>query len=938
MGLNIELIKEMKAMKIYRFFLLSCSITLLAASCQEMAEEPSGGYSTEGLKASIVDEETVTRSIVVDNPGIKLESFWKAGDKIGLFGQQATNTQLSIDASTISKDGKEATFNALNGVPSGELLAYHPYMDNASGSGNVLQLSFPATQHYTLVSNVAQPDPDACVIVGKGSKGIGISFKNVMAVLKIGQVFAKQTTVKSIEFRDLSGKSVSGSYSVDMSQGVPVTEFTGDGKVITLDLGEGQEISEGGRLIAFMVVPARQYPKGFELTFVDADGQKTVRTVGSKNGKTLNRSVVHPVGDFGDYSNIPGMTYELKPTAVLMTPDKLDLITVTGNAKYYVKDDDGNDIYVDENGNAPLFLPQLELIAHKDLNPQVGGWLIFNTPSDDLPQGGIYRITECSPSADGNHFVVKTRPETDFARAFENLTIGTPLYDSEGNLQEDGGIELDLAPYIKEIEEKDENGNVVNRSPQHQIPTYDMNVADQMTRGSVSHTYEPPALTLSMDDGKHCSCEVSAKAHIKVRIAIGIIAGELQYIYTTCNPKFDLTTKFSLYEKYEGTRRQHIWTFYTSGIPIGPILLMPEIAFDGFLGISGEMKFTASTKFSYDLGTYGLAYNKGDGLSFRRMPPPPPAPKDDFYPELGAGTSFSLGAYGGIGMRAGVSVYAMCSLGAATDFKLNFGLSHEKGTTGYSSYADWKPNDAISMQLTPEIDITPYTAVIGGKFSKLWKGLQAKVEFDPLWQRFITPVSVEGDRSVIFSKKDLGPMVICNTPFDHVMVPDGVTGVAYYVKLKEKTILPCNVTLELLEGSGIGYGWDEEFNKWWSNSPEAYESSSDKPNTYNTYFTPSQYLTTGLPLYWMAANCSNGASAGLISPYNVVESHVIGQYKAETDGEQVFEGVCPISTSSGHYYGLQISVAPAISSFSLPSRIVVPMSWHKLYGESVFEY
>ena len=918
-------------MKIIRCFLLYSSIALLATACQENMETITDVVSPDGLRASIADDEAATRSIVVDNPGIKLESFWTVDDKIGVFGEQTANTTLSIDAASISKNGKEATFNSLNGVPSGDLLAYHPYIADATASGSVLHLSFSATQSYTEVSGVAQPDPKACIIAGKGSKGTGVSFKNVMAVLKIGQVFSKATTVKSIEFRDLSGKAVSGSFTVDLSQDLPVAEFTGDGKVITLDLGDGLEVTDGSRLIAFIVVPARQYAKGFELTFVDAGGQKTVRTVGSKSGKTLNRSVVHPIGDFGDYSNIEGITYELKPTAQIMTPDKLDLITITSNAKGYVKDDDGNTVYVDEYGQIPLFLPQLEMIVHKDLNPQVGEWLIFNTPSDDLPEGGIYRITECDPSPDGNHFRVKTRPELNFAAPFEELTIGKPLYDEQGNLQEDGGIEIDIASYVKEIVEKDENGQVVNRIAQQALPTYDMNVADQITRAHpVSWSYEPPALTLSMDDGNHCSCEVSTQAHLKMRLAIGVIAGELQYIYTTCNPKFDLTTKFALYGKYENASRKHIWTFYTPGIPVGPVVLLPEIAFDGFLGIGGELKFTASTKFSYDLGTYGLAYNKGDGLSFRRLPPPSPEPIDDFAPEIEAGTSFALYAYGGIGMRVGVSVYALCSLGAATDFKLNLGLHTES--------EDDESHRAWALSLTPEIDITPSTAFLGGKYSKLWKGLQAKVEFEPLWKRYLTPLPVDGDRTVVFHKKDLGEMTIINTPYDHVMVPDGVDGVNYYVELKGKTLFPCNVQLDLLEGSGINYGWDEEYNKWWSDSPRAHESSTAHPNNYDSYITPSQYLTTGLPLFWMAANAANGVSVGLNEPHTIVESHVLGQYKAETDGKQVFEGTCPITTFPGHYYGLLIRVTPTVSSFTLPSVTVVSLSHLRYYGKSIFTY
>lgn len=910
-------------MKTLRYLLLLGCTTLLATACQDNVEPTPNILPSDGLQAIISDDAAATRTIVIDNPGIRMESFWTSDDQLGTFGEQSDNTALMIDASTISQNGKSATFNSADGIPSGELLAYYPYMSGVSRSGDVLQFSFPSTQHFTQVGGVAQPDPKACVMVGKGSKGTGVSFQNVMAVLKIGQAFTEQTVLKRIEFRDLSGKPVCGSYSVDLSQNNPETSFNGDGKVLALDLGNGLEIADGSLCVTFMVVPARQYPKGFELTFINADGKKTVRTIGTKNGKTLLRSVVHPVGDFGDYSNLEGMTYELKPTAQIMTPDKLDMVTVTNKAKGYVYDDDGNMVTVD--GYSPLFLPQLEMIVHKDLNPQVGGWLIFNMPSDDLPQGGIYRITKCEPSPDGQHFIVKTMPEPDFAKPFENLTIGKPLYDDAGNLQEDGGIDIDLAPYVKEIVERDEDGNVINRLPQRQVPTYDMNATEAMTRALVGRpTYSFPSLTISMDDQKHCSCEVSAKGTLKMRIAVGIIHGELQYVYTTCNPLFELSTKFSLYAKMEKDKRQHLYTFYCTGIPVGPVVLLPEISLGGFVGVGGEMKFTASTTFKYDLGTYGLSYQKGanGGLSFHRTPPPPPAPDDNFMPELGAGGSASLYAFGGISMKAGISIYAMCSLGANTDFKLTFGLGTESNKNGA-----W----AKILHLTPEIDIAPYTAVIGGKFSKLWKGLSAKMEFDPLWKRFLSPMPESVSAAPVFQWKDLGEMKIAKTPFDNVRVPSGVESIAYDVKLSQKTLKDYNVSLDLVEGSNISYGWDEECH-WWVSNAKKYEKDE------KMFVTPSEYLSTGLPLSWMAAHADNGVGVSLYEPIKVVQHYVIGQYKAGTDQEQTFEGTVPVQTSAGKYYGIQISLVPADTEYDKDHQIIMPYDQGRYYGTTMFTY
>ena len=875
-------------MKIFRYLFLSGSIMLLATACQDTEETVLNTIPTEGLRASIVDEEAVTRSIVVDNPGIKLESFWTANDKIGVFSSQATNIQLSIDSATISTTGKEATFDAIGGVPSGELLVYHPYMAGAGMSNQVLQLTFPSVQHYTMMGRVPQPDPEACVMVGKGSKGTGVAFKNVMAVLKIGQVFTQQTTIKSIEFRDLSGKAVSGSYTVDLSQGAPVTEFTGDGKVIKLDLGNGLDVGDGGRLIAFMVVPARQYAKGFELTFVDANGQQTVRTVGSKSGKKLNRSVVHPVGDFGDYSDIPGMSYQLKPTAQLMTPDKLDLITITRDAKYYVKDDEGNNIYIDEYGQVPLFLPHLEMYVHKDLNPQEGGWLIFNTPSDDLPQGGIYKITKCTPSPDGNYFTVSTRPETDFAKPFEQLTIGTPLFDSQGNLTEDGGVELDISSYVKEIVEMDENRNIIKRMPQHPVPTYDMNAAERITRAPRALTYEPPALTISMEDGQ-CACEVTTNTYLTMRLAIGVIGGELQYIYTTCNPKFKMNTSFSLAVGGEKEVRQHIMTFLITGIPIGPIVVLPEISFEGVVGIGGELKFSASKTFNYNLGTYGLAYNKGDGLTFRHSDAPPPDKDDNFDPKLGANLVGSLYAYGGIGMKAGVSIYALCSLGANTDFKLKLASEFEPLMGNiYSS-------GATKLKLTPEIDISPYTAIIGGRLSKLWKGLGAKIECDPLWERYLTPWPKETNYNTNLNYKTQS-LEITGVTYTNWGVPSSLQNVEYDIALTKKTLTDCDIALTLTESDGLWYRWSGERISYDSENVSGAISADDYEVTYD------EFKSYNYPILWWVGRTKGIVGLDGDNSRQTNEYIKIGTYPAGVDSLRL-KGSCTFSSPKpGKFY------------------------------------
>lgn len=774
-------------MKRYCLHLLAL-LALLSAACVQREFIPD--IESDALRATITSDEAVTRSIVIDNPGIKLESFWKGGDCIGVFGGSVQNTCFNIEESSISFDGKSADFKTGGDIPSGTLLAYYPYSSTASVNARALRLDFPETQHYTSVGGMPQPDPEACVMVGRGSRTGGIRFVNAMAVLKIGQVFPAETIVTSIEFRDLNDKPVCGAYTLDLAEDQPSAAFEGDGMVLTLDLGEGILASKDCLFNTFLVVPARDYPKGFEITFVAGDGNRTVRTIGTKDGKILNRSVVYPVGDVTSYENIPGMVCELKPTAKMMTPEDLDMVKVLRSDTDYVRTDDGS-LSVDANGN-PIRLPYYELQMHKELNPVVGNWLIFNQASSDLPQGGVYKIQSIKSMADGVHYEVNIAPEANFAAPFKELSIGSPMYDDEGNFLPDGGIDIDISSYIKEM--RDGDGNPIELSPG---TSYQTNTLDVSTRAT-HKTFKTPTLTLSMDDKSHCQCEVASTLKLNMRYAVRVFDGELQYIYVTTNPVLDMKTTFSLYGKWEEEKSKHLITLYFTGIPIGPVVLLPEISIGAVGGIGGEVKFSASTTFHFDVGTYGLIYHVDSGFNFRHDAPKPDV-DDSFSPDLDASFTGNLYAFGGISLDAGVSIYGLCSIGARTKAKLNFGIMQE------SSHQDAKYM-ATKLHLTPEIEIAPYTAIVGGKWSHVWKGLSGKIELEPLWERYLTP-EIRAPHSGVIYEITENNVKFAMHPKDtvYMQVPKSVNRVSYSATFKYKTIKSYQLALDIYEGTVTPY-------------------------------------------------------------------------------------------------------------------------------------
>ena len=235
-------------------------------------------------------EVTCHRALMQDNPGYSIDIFWQEGDRIGIFGEGGSNVEFALAASSLTEKGRSTSFETSGTMPQGTLTAYFPYCPDAVQKNGALVLNFPSTQEYNVKSGVVQPDPKANFMIASGSRGSGLFFQPVMAALKIGKVFDKDVEIDRVEFRDLDGKAVCGAFSTSFRNGTPATQFSGNGNVITLDCGKFVKAVKDEVKIFYLLVPARSYPKGFELCFVTSDGERITQTVGASMGKSLQCS------------------------------------------------------------------------------------------------------------------------------------------------------------------------------------------------------------------------------------------------------------------------------------------------------------------------------------------------------------------------------------------------------------------------------------------------------------------------------------------------------------------------------------------------------------------------------------------------------------------------------------------------------------------------
>lgn len=150
-------------------------------------------------------------------------------------------------------------------------------------------------------------------------------------------------------------------------------------------------------------------------------------------------------------------------------------------------------------------------------------------------------------------------------------------------------------------------------------------------------------------------------------------------------------------------------------------------------------------------------------------------------------------------MKNGISISGMFSFGANTDAKLTFGITNETNSSGAIL--------ATKVHLTPGLEIAPYSAVINGKISKLWKGIQGKIEFDPLWERYLSPIVESAtvfriaklsEKKYMFDTDEGEDKLACQVYTD-------VTEATYRVEVKKPIFKHLTLAVQVLQGDDIEY-------------------------------------------------------------------------------------------------------------------------------------
>ncbi len=736
-----------------------------------------------GLKVTLLKEtEPVSKVQFVDNPGIRMSPYWEAGDEIGVFGSHSgDNLTYTVTADKI--DGASALFLPFGDVADGALTAYYPFQEGAVADGQKLTLVLPSTQQMAYRKNMPTPDKNAFLMAGKGSRNDGVELRNVLALVKVGYMGQEDQIITSVKFRDLSGKPVSGQVTIDWKDNIPEADIVGNGESITLDCTPGVYVAQDELKYFFLVVPAREYPKGFEITFTRKDGTQVVKTVGTIYGKTLYRSLVHPVGDLTEKQNYTTdqVHYRYKGTPVVMDSDKWDLVEGATRTS-------GN--YPTASGDSH-WRDGLEMYVHERFPGNVGDYFFVNSGSELFPDGFIGQILEAEMIGNRRHLIIASLD--DFGEAFEELVIGGTLYNEDGSVQEGGGLDLNLLNYLERIETEDGE----------ELP-FDIEEEEPDTKAVASSSYTTPRLRVYLKKEGLGEVSLGVQVQLNTKLSIGVFDGTTHYVHFNVNPKatFSLNSKLAFTQNYDALSTDwSLGTYYFAPIPVGPIVLTPSFTLGASLAASGSIELNTTLKYVSDWGTYGFSYNKGNGF-VTRSTISQPSDEDGFQcPEFNLGGSFGVEA--AIKFKPEIGIYGWFKAGISTKVGLTFGLTAEGGYD-----ADGFHNGAY-VHITPSFALTPVIGTLGGSFNWSWKDIEP-FEFDPIYQKYLLPslrveefyrLAETGNTfSRIIGKEEDGTPIEYR---DHAII--GFTGVHYKFKLKKDVLFPVYVGVAVYEGSGFKY-------------------------------------------------------------------------------------------------------------------------------------
>lgn len=284
----------MSAMALTAMFAAACSNEMVNAPETSEGTVLTAGFAPEAAGS----EQTQTRTVLENDKTVK----WTAGDRI------AVNGKVSKDAE-ISETGVTAkfSFDDMLEAPYSAVFPAAVYKD----AGTV---TLPAVQTWKEGSFAAAAAPMCAYVTGGGTK---LSFNHLCSVVKltINKPASDAEKFACIEFRGNDGEQICGDFAIDYESCTltPSAAVSDADKKIRYDVD--WNIAADAQVVAYIVVPAGEYSKGFTVKIQDKQGRIMEK---SSSAKTLKRGTVHEMPELSFDQTGTETGVEIKTAADLL--------------------------------------------------------------------------------------------------------------------------------------------------------------------------------------------------------------------------------------------------------------------------------------------------------------------------------------------------------------------------------------------------------------------------------------------------------------------------------------------------------------------------------------------------------------------------------------------------------------------------------------------
>ena len=282
-------------------FILGLALGMLTVGCSNdpIVENNTPDLSNKVILGVSLDEQA--RTSLGDFVGDKYQVLWSAGDKIAVNG-------TASEAVAEQYVGKSSAVFTIADVTAPYNVIYPANALNAEG---LLELA--TSQAYTAGSFAEGVD----VMTGYTATADMVNLQHMLSFIKLTIAQGSEATAafNSITLTSLSGRAISGKFSVDY-QGAEISPVAGAGKdFVTVT---NVPITDG-KAVVYIAVPSGEYVNGFEVKVVGSDLTAMSRTAYAANGINL--------GD-GYLVTMPELTFAGKASNEIVINSAADLQTL----------------------------------------------------------------------------------------------------------------------------------------------------------------------------------------------------------------------------------------------------------------------------------------------------------------------------------------------------------------------------------------------------------------------------------------------------------------------------------------------------------------------------------------------------------------------------------------------------------------------------------